>query len=401
MFLDTARLGRMSPRALAAHTDLGRLAAAEGASPRFVRFLRAGFDGPCDADRYPGLACWRGVTPLKADLMGLAGGGPLPALLAARSATLMRLAARFLCVASRNVLTTDLAWPPYLALLTDEAVRRSRVVTVVPLRDLVFTDQIDADGVLTLLAEAYHSRGCDGVFLPAVSSDGVRLPVADLVAAVSCVRRPRMVVVDGAQEYCHAPVSLAGNGCDLYLTGCQKWLGAYHPLGIGLCGRADSAGLVTTLVDHVLRSGEIDDPLLRFTTDLGRGEPGGGNETVGLTPLFTCQAAAVDAAESGTHGPLSFSARLANLARATGAIEPTGWVPRMPAVGLRSGILIGRSTSERVRATPGERIRGAFAGEGVQLSAYDGGTIRLSMPNRPWSGDEVELLVRAAGRVAA
>lgn len=391
----------MSPRALAAHTDLGRLAAAEGASPRFVRFLQAGFDRQADAARYPGLGCWRGVAPLKADLLGLAGGGQLPVLLAARSATLMRLAARLLSVACRNVLTTDLAWPPYLGLLAGEAARRCRAVTVVPLRDAVFTGRIDADAVLRILTGAYHGRGCDGVFLPAVSSDGVRLPVAELVAAVSRGHGPRMVVVDGAQEFCHAPVSLANRGCDLYITGSQKWLGAYHPLGIGLCGRADSAGLVTNLVDDVLRSGEVDDPLLRFTTDLGRGEPGVGNETVGLVPLFTCQAAAVDAAESGTHGRDGFAARLANHAAVAGAIEPTGWIPQTPDTGLRSGILIGRSTSARVRATAGERVGGEFAGVGVELSAYDGGTIRLSMPDRPWMREEVEQLTRAASSVTS
>jgi hypothetical protein len=53
MFLDTARLGLMSPAAQRAQADLARLAGVEGASPAFERFLSAGFGDAAAADRYP------------------------------------------------------------------------------------------------------------------------------------------------------------------------------------------------------------------------------------------------------------------------------------------------------------------------------------------------------------
>ena len=57
LYLDTARLGRMTPRAQAAHRDFCRLAAAEGGSPLMERFLRHGLAacGSRVTSHYPGL----------------------------------------------------------------------------------------------------------------------------------------------------------------------------------------------------------------------------------------------------------------------------------------------------------------------------------------------------------
>ncbi len=124
LYLDTARLGRMSPRAQHAHIDFARMAGDEGGSLLFDTFLRAGArTWPAEAQaRYPGLDCWGGVAALKESLRMLAGSSPdLPVLLANRSAQLMRLAARLLFHPCNNVLVTDTGWPCYQDVLAAEA----------------------------------------------------------------------------------------------------------------------------------------------------------------------------------------------------------------------------------------------------------------------------------------
>src|SRR5690349_14492821 len=101
----------MSPGAAAAHRDFVALAGDEGGGLYFDRFLAGGL-AACPAPfaaRYPGLATWRGVGDLKADLRSLtACPAGLPVLLASRSAALIKFAARLLFHPCRNVLTTDL-----------------------------------------------------------------------------------------------------------------------------------------------------------------------------------------------------------------------------------------------------------------------------------------------------
>ena len=54
----------------------------------------------------------------------------------------MRFAARLLYHPCRNVLTTDLDWPPYKAVLTTEAAAAGRTLTEVPLREGVLSGRI-------------------------------------------------------------------------------------------------------------------------------------------------------------------------------------------------------------------------------------------------------------------
>ncbi len=74
LYLDTARLGRMSPSARQANIEFARFAAEEVCPPDFVDFLRLGADAcPADfRDRYPALGRWAGVTRLKSRLRDLA-----------------------------------------------------------------------------------------------------------------------------------------------------------------------------------------------------------------------------------------------------------------------------------------------------------------------------------------
>src|SRR5579885_2325482 len=165
IYLDNARLGQMKPGAQRAVADFVRLAGAEGASPVLDRFLRGGFDPDDSAsvDEYPGVATWAGVADLKRALRLLAGHRPdLPVLLAARSAVLMRFAARLLFHPCANVLITDLGWPDYHAILESEARRAGRSVTCVPLRDAVLQNGAVRSEVVDRVRDEFVRRGCDG-----------------------------------------------------------------------------------------------------------------------------------------------------------------------------------------------------------------------------------------------
>jgi hypothetical protein len=78
LYLDTARLGRMVPRAQRSHQDFARLCGDEGGSAHVEDFLRRGPDAWPEPmrRRYPGLADWRGVAPLKQALRDLTGAPP-------------------------------------------------------------------------------------------------------------------------------------------------------------------------------------------------------------------------------------------------------------------------------------------------------------------------------------
>ncbi|HVX09898.1 MAG TPA: aminotransferase class V-fold PLP-dependent enzyme [Pirellulales bacterium] len=387
LYLDTARLGRMSRRAQQAHIDFARLASEEGGSKFFERFLREGAESWSAAarTRFPGLAGWRGIASLKASLRQLAGSSPeLPVLVVSRSSQLMKFAARLLFQSCRHVMATDLGWPPYREILDSEARRAGRTVTTVSLRNLLMCDCIDIDDVMNATRERFLSAGCDGLFLTAVSHHGLRLPCEKLVRALEAAREVRSVVIDGAQDFCHASADLNHEYCDMYLAGCHKWLGAFHPMGLGFYGRRSSTRMIETLVGTLLTSGELDDPLLTFTTQIESTRLDGETETVGLIPLFTCQGAADDALEHPCSLPDVLSQRQANVIETSSLAAACGWQPLLPAEAFRTGILLVQAERQRTRQNSADELRDAFAANGVALTAYEKGIARLSMPAESW-----------------
>jgi hypothetical protein len=402
LYLDTARLGRMTPRAQKAHLDFARLAGEEGASVFFESFLRSGAGDWSSEEkaRYPGLAYWRGVKSLKERLRELAGSAPeLPVLLANRSAQLMKLAARLLYQPCENILVTDIGWSPYHDILADEAARRGRTLTTVPIRQMVLRGNASEEEVLATVREHYLRGKCDGLFLTAVSHIGVRLPIESIVKSLEAASEPRFVVIDGAQEFCHVSADLRNDYCDLYLASCHKWLQAYQPMGLAFYGRRRSQFVIETALGDLLASGELDDPLLRFSIQLEDNTLDGRTETVNLACLFTCQGAVEDALDS--HVPAaSLPRRLASLDAAADVASASGWKPLLPLPAFRTGILLleGRKGTKKVAAA--DRLRRLFSDRGVALTAYDGGILRLSMPADGWQPGQLDHL-RGALREAS
>lgn len=381
LYLDTARLGRMSPAACLAQKDFATLASEAGGSIHLERVLAHGLASaaPQWQVRYPGLSEWGGIACLKRSLRELAGSRPdLPVLLANRSAELMKLASRLLFHRCRNVLVTDLGWPSYHDLLHSEARRTNRLVTTTAVREGILSGRTNETELVERLTHEFRQARCDGLFLTAVSNLGVHLPVEQIVGAVEAASDLWFVVIDGAQDFCHIGSDLRQGYCDLYLAGCHKWLAAYQPMGLGFYGRRRSRQHIDTVLRDMLDSRDLDDPLLRFSRELESDGPGGLGETVNLAPLFACQGAVSDALRRDNTPSLEL--RLRNLETVAEASQGTGWSPLLPAPELRSGILLLQAERPKVREASAASLRSTFADAGVVLTAYERGVVRLSMP---------------------
>jgi hypothetical protein len=210
----------------------------------------------------------------------------------------------------------------------------------------------------------------------------------------------RTVVIDGAQEFCHVSTDLSTEYCDLYLASSHKWLGAHHPLGLGFYGRRRSVPVIETLLAHLVETGALDDPLLKFTGQLEGHALDSPMETVNLTPLFSCQGAVEDALNSSLAPTSYFPSRLANLRTTGAAAETAGWEPLLTDPAMQSGILLLRAERSETRSRTAAHLRHAFGEEGVALTAYDEGLVRLSMPDTPWVDRDFELLKTALRKIA-
>jgi hypothetical protein len=403
LYLDTARLGRMCPEAQAADHDFARFASEEGCCLYFEHFLRSGYMAlPCSlANEYRGLSFWAGVRAFKNDLKTVL---TLPrerqVFVANRSAQLVRMAGRLLTSRCENILVTDMEWPAYVQALEAEVDRAGRTLTRVPLREAVLGGEAgEAEFVDTVVA-AYQAGNCDGLFLSAVTFQGVCVPVAKIVQALGSRHRPRFTVVDGAQAVNHVPLGLAAGYCDLLLTGCHKWLRAYHPLGLAFCCRADSEEFVRQIYAEMRRQGELDDPLLIFSSQLETGERESFSETVNLVPMFTAAAAVRRMLSSPRSKRDELAVQVGNADRIAEQVPAAGWRPKRPAAGMRSGILLLEPRNASTRSAPPDVLRERLLTAGVALTTYDGGVIRASMPDAPLSPGHQNALQVALSRCA-
>jgi len=304
-------------------------------------------------------------------------------LLANRSAQLMRLAARALFRRCRNVLATDLTWPGYMKILRFEGRLAGSQIRQVPIRRAVLVDQRPAAQIVKCLADAYITHNCDGLFLPAVSHDGIRLPLREVYGTITQTRSPKFVAVDGAQAFCQIPTRSDLPYCDLYLTGCHKWLGAHLPMGVAFSPRLRSQEFIRQTKRAMIRSFELDDPLLAFTDAVERDAQTGFSETVNLISLFSCRAAVADCLDR--HDPVSdlLRRRRLNADNVCELTAGTSWAPFVTRDSFRSAILLLRARSHLLRTISPADTRAFFASRGLALTTYAGGLIRLSMPEQP------------------
>jgi hypothetical protein len=393
LYLDTARLGRMSTQAKLAHQAFADFVAVEGGSFSFVQFLHHGYDRlpPTVTKHASGLSSWKGIDGLRQSLRTMAGGTVQePVLLANRSAQLMKLAARILFHPCGNVLTTDLDWPGYREILTAECRRANRKLTIITVRSLLIEKKLSAAELVDRLYSEFQRHDCDGLYLTAVSNDGVRLPIPELVARLESGGRSLFTVVDGAQDFCHAGSNF--RECDLYLAGAHKWLQAYHPLGIAFYGRVRSKKRIERLLAKMIHAVDLDDPLLRLTTESLANQCSPLQETFSPTTLITTQAAIEDSDVNPSAHRASFRQRITNGQTASELAMQTDWQTISPVAELRTGILMLRSDNPGLARQHPDTLREAFRDRGISLSTYPDGLLRLSMPAKPFTSDELSQL---------
>jgi hypothetical protein len=318
-------------------------------------------------------------------------------LLANRSAQLMKLAAILLFRLCRNVLLTDLSWPSYRLIL--ERIGRSTNSRLKPLalRKRILSDQIQPDELVHRIVRSFLRSGCDGLFLPAVDNLGIRLPIRQIVHTIEQHAELRFVAVDGAQAFCHVPLQLAEVCCDFLIAGCHKWLQGYHPMGVAFYGHPRSRQYVERTIRQLQSQRVLDDPLLRFVSQLERGVSSRYGETVNLNPLFSCQGALQDQSRHSTAETLC--QRRTNADELVSALAGTSWKPLRPADGLRSGILLVQGSTEAHRQTSPGILRRKLHEAGIVASTYAKGMVRISLPGEPWCQLDLDHLNRAFGAV--
>jgi selenocysteine lyase/cysteine desulfurase len=382
LYLDTARLGQTLPAARDAQIDFVRLTAEEPSTLYFEEFLKHGYDAWPDSyqNRFPDLKTWSGVRGLKQSLCQLAGApDDSRVLLASRSLSLVQLASRCMFQRCRHVLTTDLSWPTYQDAVSRQALASGGQITTVPLRDAIFQEKWTADDVATFLATAFVENGCDGLFLPAVDHLGVRVPVRAIVERIRQTSQLQFVLVDAAQAFCHVPIDDCLAVADFVVTGCHKWMRAGQPMGIGLYGKHSTQRLIRSTLQHISHSSGELDPLLQFTEQLDGGRLTGHSETVNLTPLFSCSAAAVTHTENAP----SVEARKHNVHSdyvLSIPAELDHWHPVQPHETLRSRITLFANRQPTRCSNPAEQARREWLSHGCVVTAYANGWVRVSPP---------------------
>ena len=291
LYLDTARLGQISPSAKRALQGALEFSKAYGASAYFDSLLFDGANKLSGFHDFEGLDCWHGIDQFKLQIkrqfFGIESG---EVILANRTASLMSLAAKMLFARCRNVLVTDLNWNSYNSILDATKPNQNCRVTEVRLKDLILNQKASIEQVTETISKAYCQNECDGLFLPAVCNHGIRLPIFSIVASIKEKSRLRFSAVDAAQAINHSDVSWADGTVDFVFGGTHKWLRSFEPMAFAYYGQKGSSSFVRNTVIRELQNNPLADPLTRISQSAASHV----EETVNLCPLFAAAGALRD-----------------------------------------------------------------------------------------------------------
>ena len=383
LYLDTARLGLMTPSAQQTQHDFAQLAGDPHGLLYFREFLQAGVSAWPDSlqQRYPRLKPWRGTQGLERDLRELCGAeASTKVLLSSRSATLWDLASRGLARQCRRILTVDLLWSPYRRLLVEACRNEQSQLCVCRLRDAALQDGSDSHRLAGRIVRSYLQQRCDGLALPLVSHHGIRLPIEAIQRELHLAgASPIVSIVDGSQAVGHISVNMRSLQCDAFVAGTHKWIGSGMPLGVGL------------LAGHMLSDKRVQpfctDPILRITQELCGGVPIRHGETATIAPLL----AAAGALEDLRRRPLAMRQNVLarNRRLLQSLISESPGACSLAHTESTPGILLSRC---RISHLSGLRSR--LLQEKVIVSTYNSGLVRWSMPFLPFSDSQLESLSR-------
>lgn len=366
----------MCPGARGAELDFLTLVSQLGSPLYGERFLSHGFESlPRRYQRLlPRLQCWTGIAGLQrqvAQVIGQPAGCPL--YFFGQSDGLMRFAAESLCRRARAILTTDLEWPPYLQRLRQVANERGCQVVTLRLHDCVLRDLASSTDVAERILTAHERHHCDGLFLSDITYLGMTLPIAKICQQLPD-RNRQFVVIDGAQAFGQRPVKLSELDCDLYLTGTQKWVQAYHPLRMAIGGRRGSASTLIATHQSLTHYAYSFDPLHRFCASVLTGDNDTYGETVNLIALITAAGALAQGRMDFIRVSNRWHMQLQSVARLRSA---TGLNVKGHA-SLKSGIalVVTRPNQEKDSI----RWRLQLHRQGVVASVFNAGLVRIAVP---------------------
>jgi aspartate aminotransferase-like enzyme len=390
VYLDTARLGRISPTAMAIQTDYLRFSAEQGSSHALRDLLTGGGQAwPKHWQQdYPHLSKWRGIPALKERLCEIVGTSVVSSvMLANRPHALMLLAAHLLARSSTCILTTDLAWPPFQETLSQVAKKSGRRIVRVRLRHLIRSGG-DAEAVTQTIAKAYQLASATALFLPAITHDGIRLPLGQIAERIRKERELRFFVVDGAQHFAHGVTTFSEMHCDFYLAGTHKWLRSLYPLGVAIYARGSNDLIVTTR-DELRSLGLLNDPLVFFAAELEGRNCNEVTETINLSGLLSAYGAALDSKPPEERKDL-FSVQLANAAAVSERAEEHGWRLRRHSADVCSGIQVLRPPA--TWTVDSKMFQRHIEQCGVVATTYQNGAVRMSLPQCPLAKDDLETI---------
>ena len=391
IYMDTARQGQACPAAMQVECEFARLAF-EDPYLCSLPFLQHGASvWPEQLQReFPELSCWNGSHPLH-EQMALALGTQDAdrVFVASQSARLVRTACRLMFRQCRRVLTTDLNWPAWQQIANEEAQKHHGRIHIAELKDLAIRGNASPQELNEVLQSQFLHHDCDGLFIPAVSSLGIRLAVAPLLRQLRNHRLVRFAIVDGAQALGHIPVSDIIDSCDVFIAGCHKWLQAHLPLGVALTGNGLTTEQFASLAMNSDTSSDCHDPLLRFSQELRMERLQKYSETVNVLPLLTANSTLRAASKALNTITDSLTVRQTNRQNVANLLQDSPWCP-MASTSMDCGILL-VEPRQTERWNP-EAITAAMYHHGISLSVYPDRTLRLSMPSQILTESQLQFL---------
>jgi hypothetical protein len=270
----------------------------------------------------------------------------------------------------------------------------------VPIRKSIVEHAFTAHQITRAIADAFVGNQCEGLFLTAVSSDGIRLPVNEIVEAIEQRGQIRFIAIDGAQEFAHCHSRLRDCRSDLYLFGGHKWLGSHFPLAMALYGRKRSRAFIETTLARQLDRLEIEDPLLRFLSCLRDGSklP---TDTFNFLPLFATAGALAEPILEPENQTKVFVDRLDNMKELNRVLNGSEWSMEYRPRDSELSTAITMLRNPSFAHLPATRLENHFKQRGITLSGYERGRVRVSMPNGRFNLEDVAKLKFAFGSIVS
>lgn len=389
LYLDTARLGQVSPSAKRALTGALEFNQAFGAGAYFDELFISGAQSFKKASEFGGLELWPGIdsfsTSVKEKFFGSASG---QIVFASRTTSLMGIAAKLLLARSSKVLVTDLNWHPFTEILNSSAAGSGGEIATVKIKGQVFDGRTTASEIAEKIASAFVSEQCNGIFLPAVCNLGVALPIVEIIDAIEERAEIRFSIVDAAQAVNHVALDKIGEAVDFTFGGTHKWLRSFEPMAMGYFAKPGSQTFIHDSIYRELKTNPFSDSLMRLT----QLEAPQKSETVNLAPMFAVAGAMTDVEMH--HKDVD---QQNDLRAAVGMVaEHSGWKCMSLSSDLRSRILLLRNP--RLQKAKAGIIRQSLIQLGIAVTDYPGGICRISLPDKIGE-EQIEQLRHALAKV--